>query len=265
MVTDPRDAALVKFATPDTSGMDVIATYASDPPLMRETVLSAIAEVAPRRVCELGFGTGYVIEWMLDAGVAPELYGLDLSKGMARRAQELYGGRVGIMLGDMERLPFGDGSLDAIVTCFTLYFMNDIDRALAEMWRCLRRGGRAIAATVAPDHMVELYDVLAESMRAALGREPEPEVGERFDLGTGGAFMRRAFGDVELRDWRGTLALPSVEPAVVLLRGYGPQGLGENERAALAADFGRRAQERIERDGAFRIRRHDGAFVGVKR
>ena len=35
--------------------------------------------------------------------------------------------------------------------------------------------------------------------------------------------MRRAFGEVELREYSGEMVLPDVETAMVLWPGYGPQ------------------------------------------
>ncbi len=172
-----------------------------------------------------------------------------------------FAGRVALLRGDMERLPFRDFAFDVVVTCWTLYFMNDIDLALSEIRRCVAPGGRVVAATVAPDHMRQYDELVAESMRAVLGRGPEPDIGLRFDLETGAPYMHRAFGHVESREWRGSMDLPDVDTALALWHTYGPQLADPAEDAAVRTEFASRAAARIARDGALRITRHDGAFI----
>src|SRR5262245_46248220 len=165
------------------------------------------------------------------------------------------------MLGDMERLPFADGAFDAITTNWTLYFMRDIDAALAEVRRCIKPGGLFVAATVAPDHMLEFDQMAAEAVRRALGREREHDIGVRFDTESGAAYMQRTFGDVELREYSGEMVLPDVEKAMVLWPGYGPQLNDPDEDAAARAEFERMVARVIGREGSWRIRRHDGVYV----
>jgi hypothetical protein len=125
----------------------------------------------------------------------------------------------------------------------------------------LSPGGRLVAATVAPDHMHEFEALAADCVRAVTGREPEPDEAVRFDTATGMAPMRRAFDRVELREWRGELRLPDVPSALALLPNWGPQQLAARERATVRDEFAERVAAIIERDGEWRITRHDGVFV----
>ena len=45
------------------------------------------------------------------------------------------------LLADGLRLPFADGSLDMVYVQHVLHHVGDVERALAEAWRCLRPGG----------------------------------------------------------------------------------------------------------------------------
>jgi SAM-dependent methyltransferase len=270
MSDDPREAARRKFDSPAAvdpgAPLDVIARCATDPPLAIATLIEALRPAAGHpgaRVCELGFGSGWLLDELLSAFPSARIHGLDMSRQFTADARDRCGGAVSVVRGDMEALPFRDGALDAVVTCWTLYFMRDIDAALEGMRRCLRSGGIFVAATVAPDHMLEFY-VLADEAERIAGIEHVPDIGERFDTESGMAPMRRAFGqasgDVELREWRGELVLPDVETAMVLWPGYGPQLSGDDAVRATAA-FEALVREKIARDGPWRIRRHDGAFV----
>ena len=223
---DPKQAAIRKFGSARAdSALDVILRYATDVEAGIETLLTAIAEALPDggRACELGFGSGWLLREMLAWLPDAQTYGLDMSAPFVANAQREFAGRAAIVRGDMDALPFRDGALDVAVTCWTLYFMRDIDATLAEIRRCVRAGGRVVAATVATDHMRELQELIDGAVREALGREPEADIGARFDLESGAAYMRRNFERVELREWGGELVLPEVESALLLWPNYGPQ------------------------------------------
>jgi SAM-dependent methyltransferase len=192
------------------------------------------------------------------------LYGLDISMGMAQRAQRLYGDRAAVLVGDMERLPFRETSLDVIVTCWTLYFMPDIDGTLEEIKRCLKAGGRLVVGASAPDHMAEYDEVATAALHSTLGRRPEPNVGARFDLDSGEPYMRRHFQNVGVRHWRGWLILPEVRPLLQVWDAWRTDSLAGPDGDLVRAEFERLGREWLQRDGEIRISRHGGAFIGTK-
>jgi ubiquinone/menaquinone biosynthesis C-methylase UbiE len=53
-------------------------------------------------------------------------------------------------LGDMEHLDFDDGSFDAVVCVFGLFFANDMSRAASGLWKLVRPGGRIAITTWGP-------------------------------------------------------------------------------------------------------------------
>lgn len=266
-VEDPRDHALRKFDAvaepPLWTALDVVVRYATDPPIAVATLLDAVRPAATpgARVCELGFGPGWFLEGLLASFPDISVHGLDVSHPAVDGAWHQFGTAVHLMLGDMESLPIADGAFDCITTNWTLYFMRDIDAALIEIRRCIQPGGLFVAATVAPDHMIEFDDLAAEAVRRALGRERDPDIAYRFDTETGMAYMRRAFDHVELREYSGEMVLPDVASAMILWPGYGPQLTDPTEDAAASAEFDRLVTEVIGREGGFHLTRHDGVFV----
>jgi ubiquinone/menaquinone biosynthesis C-methylase UbiE len=72
----------------------------------------------------------------------------------ARQAAEAagIGDRVAFRVGDAEALPFADGSFDAGLCECSLCMFPDKARALAELHRVLRPGGRVAIADVLADH-----------------------------------------------------------------------------------------------------------------
>jgi SAM-dependent methyltransferase len=267
MPEDPRDHALRKFDAveepPLWSALDVIVRYATDPPIAVATLLDAVRPAATpgARIAELGFGPGWFLEEMLAAFPDASILGLDMSRPAVTAAKTQFADRIRLLLGDIERLPFRERSFDAITSNWTLYFMRDIDAALAEIRRCIRPGGVFVAATVAPDHMIEFDEMAAAAVRRALGRERDADISARFNTETGMGPMRAAFGDVELREYDGEMVLPDIDTLMLLWPGYGPQLVDEEEDAAARTEFARLASEIFARDGRMRFTRHDGVFV----
>ena len=264
---DPKALAQRNFRTSNccVGALDIIERYASDPPEVMRTLLEAVRPEQPDgRICELGFGPGWLLEAMRSAFPDARLYGLDMSPGMTAHARETLGPRVALVRGDMEQLPFGEDRFDVVVTCWTLYFMRDIDGTLSEIKRMLRPGGRLVVATNAPDHSRELDELSLTARRAVLDDEGEPDVSPRFDLESGLPYMRRHFQQVEVNEWEGRMVLPDSAPLVRLWElQYAPDLAGE-ARDRVRAEFVRRAEAWAARDGEIRITRHGGAFVGYK-
>jgi len=197
-VNDPKLQAQVKFPDPQPlmNGIDVIGRCATDPPLIVAGLVEAVRECASEgsRVAELGFGSGWLLEALSEELPAIDLLGLDMSQALAGDAMDKYRGRIDILLGDMERMPIREALFDVIVTCWTLYFMRDIDAALAEFVRCLKPSGRLVVGASAPDHEIEAIGLVEAAVEAALGhKSDEPDVGRRFDLETGRSYLQRRF------------------------------------------------------------------------
>lgn len=101
-------------------------------------------------VLEIGFGTGYVLVSLArQVGSSGQIYGVDISEGMARTARERLkkaglGDEVGLICGDGAGLPLRDEAVDAVFMSFTLELFDTprIPLVLDECQRVLREGGR---------------------------------------------------------------------------------------------------------------------------
>lgn len=95
-------------------------------------------------VLEVAVGTGLNLPYYRDG---QSLVGIDLSTAMldiARRRAREVGREVVLREGDAHQLPFDDASFDAVVCTYSLCNVPDTDRALSEMHRVLRPGGRLV-------------------------------------------------------------------------------------------------------------------------
>ena len=160
----------------------------------REFAFEAVAEAAPRRVLEVGGGEGELAE-RIRGELGAEVIAIDQSERMVE-IQRSKG--VDARVGDVEELPFADGEFDVVVAAWMLYHVSDLDRALADIARVLKPGGRLVAVTNATDHLQELWDLA--------GRETSLR---RFTFRSenGEESLRRHFVSVTRRDARGWTTL----------------------------------------------------------
>ena len=101
--------------------------------------------VAPR-VLDVGCGTGHQMRLLAEKGY--EVSGVDGSEEMLRYAERNNPG-ARLRRGDVEALPFEDGSFDAVICIEVLRYLSDPSRSLEEIARVLKPGGTAIV-TAAP-------------------------------------------------------------------------------------------------------------------
>jgi SAM-dependent methyltransferase len=104
------------------------------------------------RLLDAGCGPGLVVRYM--ASRVREVVGVDqtpamLSKGRAL-AVEAQLSNARFVEGDMEHLPFPDHSFDAVVTRYTFHHLLAPSRAMAELARVCRPGGRVVVCDATP-------------------------------------------------------------------------------------------------------------------
>jgi SAM-dependent methyltransferase len=166
-----------------------------------QMAFDAVAEVAPRRVLEVGCGPGELAARIKDE-LGADVVAVDISPRMVELAR---GRGVDARVGDVVDLPFASAEFDCAVAAWMLYHVPDPDRALAELARVLAPGGRLVAVTNAPDHLREL--------RALLGL-PTDRAAHPFSGANGEALLRRHFERVEVRDAAGTVRFPNRDEVV---------------------------------------------------
>ena len=230
----------------------------------------ALKIVPGEKVIDVGCGPGGVHGRLSRAGAL--VSGIDASPGMvaeARAQAEQHGLNVEVQVGDAEHLPFPDDQFDAALCCHMLYHVPDIRKALTELRRVVRPGGRVLISTNAADHCYRLNDLHAQAARD-LGFTPV--VG---DLAGGGRFslsdlplVQSVFPRVELHHLPNAFIWPTVEPA---LRYYASGRIDAIQRAAeetghrapLLKRMRERISEIVAREGVFWVPKNAGYFLAT--
>jgi malonyl-CoA O-methyltransferase len=97
--------------------------------------------VDPRRVLDIGSGTGLLLGNLVDLYPAARVTGMDLALGMNQAARDTLRGKADFVTGDAERLPFADGIFDLVVSTSTFQWLDSMDKAFSEIMRVLVPGG----------------------------------------------------------------------------------------------------------------------------
>ena len=146
-----------------------------------------LQEWKPRRVLEVGGGQGELAERVVRE-LGASLSFVDQSERMVELARAR---GLDAQLGDVQDLPFPDGTFDTAVAAWMLYHVPDVDRALGELARVLEPGGALFAATNSERHLEELRSLIGVDM-ADLVSGVNSETGE--------ALLRRHFAQAERLD-----------------------------------------------------------------
>jgi len=181
---------------------------------------------AGQRVLDVACGTGVLARYIAArVGAGGAVTGLDPNPGMLEVARER-APTVDWRRGTAESLPFAAASFDAVVSQFGLMFFTDRVRAVSEMLRVLKPGGRLAVAVWDTLENNPLYAAEVDLLARLAGRAAAEALQAPFALGDRKA-LARVFADAgaaaEISTQPGTARFPSLR--VVLeadLRGWLP-------------------------------------------
>lgn len=149
--------------------------------------LAVVRGAAPRRVLEVGCGTGEFAARLVTGLPDAEVLAVDLSERMvdlaARRG-------VSAQVADLHDLPFPDGHVDAAAALWMLHHLDDVPGGIAALRRVLAPGGVLVAVTHGAEHVAAL--------RREAGGAP---IDLPFSSENGEALLRASFDAVVRHDF----------------------------------------------------------------
>lgn len=203
----------------------------------------------PRRVLDLGTGTGYAIPELQRRFGQARILALDFAPAMLRLAREQGDRRAPplCVCADAEALPLAGAGLDLIFSNATLQWCNDLPRTFGECLRILRPGGLLLFTTFGPDTLWELRDAWA-TVDGHSHVSPFPDMHD-----VGDALVRARFADPVMDAERLTVTYEKARDLMRDLKILGahnatsarPRGLTSRHRLAAME----RAYETHRRDG----------------
>jgi ubiquinone/menaquinone biosynthesis C-methylase UbiE len=213
------------------------------------------------KILELGCGPGYL--WKENASRVPSAWDItlsDLSSGMLDSAWKnlvVTGRNYKFKEIDAQEIPFADETFDAVIANHMLYHVPDKPKAIAEIKRVLKTGGRFFATTVGEDHMKEMMDWY----RQVHVDKVWESFANSFTLENGLEQVRSFFPNVTVSRYEDNLEVTELEPIMAYIRsGIRVAELSEEELAKLKSDL---EKELNEKSRIF-IRKDSGLFEAIK-
>lgn len=178
---------------------------------------------------DLGCHDGAMARALNDSGRIDTLVQADLSPALARRAAA---NGLPTLACDEELLPFGEGTLDLVLSNLSLHWANDLPGALLQIRRALRPDGLFLAAMLGAGTLAELRAALVEAETELMGGA-SPRLSPFADLRDAAGLLQRAGFTLPVAD--AETVTVSYENAFRLfadLRGMGETNAGLNRNPA---------------------------------
>jgi len=213
------------------------------------------------KILELGCGPAYM--WKECANRIPAGWDItlsDLSSGMvdaAWRNLVTTGRNFKFKEMDAQSILNEDEMFDSVIANHMLYHVPDRTKALAEIKRVLKPGGRFIATTVGNLHLQEMNDWLRQ---VSLDKSYE-SMTDSFTLENGLEQLKSFFSHVTLTCYPDNLQVTEVEPIMAYIRStIRDSELLEDEIVKIRQDL----QTELREKGMIFIRKDSGLFEAEK-
>ena len=212
------------------------------------------------KILELGCGPAYM--WKECSDRVPAGWDItlsDLSSGMvdaAWRNLVVTGRAYNFKEIDAQSIPFEDETFDAVIANFMLYHVPDRPKALTEIRRVLKPGGRLIAATVGENHMREALHWTQQVGGETFARPSVP-----FTLENGFDQLASVFSKVTLTRYLDGLKVTEAKPLLAYILSNVPKGdLVESELKNVEMEM----NEELRTKGEISITKDSGLFEAIK-
>jgi ubiquinone/menaquinone biosynthesis C-methylase UbiE len=214
------------------------------------------------RILELGCGNGG--QWENRIGQLPEgclLVLSDYSKGMVNKVWSKYSNHTNVLTQriDIQDIPFPDESFDAVIANHMLYHVPDIPKALSEVNRILKSGGRFYASTNGTGGMQHYLHEAFQKIYPTINAFTEKF---SFNLQNGGEILGQNFDEVQRFDYEDSLSITETQDLIDWIKStISMESFTENDLSGLYGYF-----EGIrQRDGAINIPKETGLFIVSKK
>ena len=220
-------------------------------------------EIRPgMRILEVGCGDGTL--WLQNRENIPEEVEIllsDISEGMLRDARRALGTedkRFDFQVMDCQQIPCADESFDLVIAGHVLFYCENPGKAVRELQRVLKLGGKLVCSTYGNDHMKEVSELVRDfDEHIVLSAE---KLYERFGRKNGTEVLEHCFADVEWRTYEDCLLVSNPEPLIsYILSCHGNQSQYISGRYREFFTYVKK-----QTDGGLRITKDAGIFLAYK-
>lgn len=144
----------------------------------RKKVVKSVKKANPKTVLDIATGTGDLAIQIAKSTQA-QITGFDLSAGMLevgrkKVTKEKLDGRIEMIQGDAENMPFENNSFDVITVAFGVRNFENLKKGLDEIYRVLKPGGKFIILEFSQPEsfpMKQLYAFYSKNILPKIGKQ----------------------------------------------------------------------------------------------
>lgn len=206
------------------------------------------------KILELGCGTGSM--WINHKDVINKCSHVvlsDLSEGMITEVKEQIGAfpNTEYKVIDIQEIPFKDGYFDIVIANYMLYHVPDIDKAVSEVSRVLKKGGYFYAGTAGENGIMEtIVKILGLDLVYT----------NVFSLENGKEKIEPYFSKIGIERYADSLAVTNIDD----LMDYIYSGITFKSACKMTPDEVRNKLLSCMKDGVLRLPKDPGMFVAIK-
>lgn len=206
------------------------------------------------KILELGCGTGSM--WINHKDVINKCSHVvlsDLSEGMITEVKEQIGAfpNTEYKVIDIQEIPFKDGYFDIVIANYMLYHVPDIDKAVSEVSRVLKKGGYFYAGTAGENGIMEtIVKILGLDLVYT----------NVFSLENGKEKIEPYFSKIGIERYADSLAVTNIDD----LMDYIYSGITFKNACKMTPDEVRNKLLSCMKDGVLRLPKDPGMFVAIK-
>jgi ubiquinone/menaquinone biosynthesis C-methylase UbiE len=213
------------------------------------------------RILELGCGNGE--QWQNRIQQLPAdciLVLSDFSEGMVNNVWEKYSNHSNFLAQsiDIQKIPFPDNSFDVVIANHMLYHIPNLPKALSEVRRVLKNGGKFYAATNGNGGMRPFLRDAFKQVNPNLNTFAQ---NFSFNLENGTEILSEYFDHIQRCDYEDSLSITDTQDLIDWLKStISIASYSENDLDGLYEYF-----EAIrQKDGAINIPKEAGLFISTK-
>jgi ubiquinone/menaquinone biosynthesis C-methylase UbiE len=114
--------------------------YKDHEDLTRQVLFQELGNIKNKKILDIGCGDGTDSLKLLEKGA--EVQGIDLSKEMISAAKTK-SKKINFQIASADKLPFKENEFDFVYSRFALHYLDDVDKAIKEIHRVLKKNGFA--------------------------------------------------------------------------------------------------------------------------
>ena len=177
---------------------------------LRKKVVSEIRKLSPNgKLIDLGCGSGNLIVKIAQSFSHLDLFGMDISSEILnlskmRAEKNGFSDKIEFKEGSVENLPFPGDHADFIVSTFSLHHWSNPEKAIQEIYRVLKKEGKALIFDFRRDARKFFYGLLTFATKVVV---PKPLKGVNEPLGS----IKSSYTLIELKEMLSKIDLHGVK------------------------------------------------------